>query len=246
MTADIVKLYFEEIKRKRGLSKDETRKVAIKAQGGDIEALKLLTENHLMLVAKIARRYVNMGVDFADLIAEGNIGLLNALPKWDPNGGSSFTTVASWWIKQGIIRNCMHNNRIVRLPEHISELMRDGRIPYTYSELKIDKMNDDGKDMSDTLPSDDRDIFADESELIIKKKAEKFLECLKTKEKLVIELKFGLGNNEKHNTVEIAEQMSLTTTRINQLFNSALKKMQEVREVEYPEPDSLKTILHEN
>lgn len=226
--SDILKQYFREIKDNRGLDKETTREVALLAQKGDSNALDTLVENHLLLVAKIARQYANKGVELSELIAEGNVGLLKAIEKWDSTKGSSFTTVATWWIKQSIIRNCMHANRIVRLPEHISELWRTGRLPnFNYGEINIDRPNEEGHTLAESLPDKEVDIFASEAQALSRKLLAKFLVFLKPKEKIVIEMHYGLNGVEEMDIREIAEHLDLTTTRINQILRSSLKKMKE-------------------
>ena len=228
---DITKLYFNDIRGNRGLSKEETRETALLAQKGCEAAKEKLVRNHLLLVAKIARQYANKGVEFNDLLAEGNSGLMQAIEKWDSTKGSSFTTAASWWIKAVIIRNCMHGNRIVRLPEHVSELWRTGRLPdFTYGEVNIDKPNDEGNTLADSLPEKEIDIFANEDRIKAQNKLEKVLKYLKPKEKTVITLFYGLFGKEDMTVPEIAEQLNLTTTRINQLLRSSMKVMQEHKE----------------
>ena len=226
---DSVKSYFKDSKEHKGLDKETTRQLALKAKKGDAKAADLLVKNHHLLVAKIARQYMNKGVEFADLLAEGSMGLLKAIEKWDPKKGASFTTCATWWIKQGIIRNCMHSNRIVRLPEHISELMRTGRIDFTYGEVNIDQPNADGSTLAESLPDEEQDIFQDEQTQAMKLMVKKFISVLKPKEKEVITLHFGLDGTTGMEVKEIAEQLSLTSTRINQLLRSAIKTMQEFK-----------------
>lgn len=228
---DIVKLYFDEIKSCKGLSKEETRILALKAQGGDKQAAEILTRNHLLLVANVARNYMGKGIEFGDLLGEGNAGLMMAIEKWDDSKGSSFTTVAKWYIKQSIVRNCMHNNRVVHLPEHISELMRTNRTEYSYKEARIDKTTDEGKSVRETLPSKERDVFYEEDDIIRLQKIQKFFDCLKPKEKTVMIYHYGIADNDKLSIEEIAELMNLTTTRINQLIRSAMKKMQEYQKI---------------
>lgn len=225
--SDIVKQYFNEIKHHRGLEKEATHQLAILAQSGDKDAQKLLIINHLLLAAKIAIQYSNKGVEMADLLAEANLGLMNALEKWDSTKGASFTTCATWWIKQSIIRNCMHSNRIVRLPEHVSELMRTGRIDFTYGEVNIDRPNDEGHTLAESLPEKEIDIFASETQMLAKRKLEKVMKFLKPKERIVIAMHYGLNGTKEMDIKEIAEQLDLTTTRINQLLRSSFKKMQD-------------------
>ena len=228
---DIVKTYFEEICNNKSLTKSETHELALRAQTGDEKATEKLVKHHLLLVVKIAREYMGKGVDFSELIAEGNAGLLTSISKWSAEKGASFTTCASWYIKQSIIRNCMHNNRIVRLPEHISELMKDGRIDYTYSQVHIDKPNEEGNTLAETLhEKNEFDIFSSEEDMLSAKKIETFLSMLKVKEREVIELSYGLNGKEQMDICQIAEHFSLTTTRINQIIRSSIRKMQEKKD----------------
>jgi RNA polymerase sigma factor (sigma-70 family) len=224
---DIIKAYFKDIKDNKGLDKDTTRELAIRAQNGDLKALDLVVKNHLLLVAKEARKYIDKGVPFADLLAEGNMGLLKAVEKWDSTKGASFTTCATWWIKQIIIRNCMHSNRIVRLPEHVSELMRTNRIDFTYGEINIDQPNSEGNTLADSIPEQEEDLFQDENVIEKKQIVKKLLTNLKPREQEVINLHFGLSGYSSMNIKDIAEHLSLTTTRINQLLRSSIKKMKE-------------------
>jgi RNA polymerase nonessential primary-like sigma factor len=227
--SDILKLYFEEIKHNKGLDKAETARLAKAAQTGCKESIDKVIKNHLLLVVKIAREYIGKGVELSELIAEGNTGLVKAIEKWDSTKGASFTTCATWWIRQSIIRNCMHNNRIVRLPEHISELMRSERIDFRYSEVQIDKPNEDGNTLAETIPDSSHkiDIFILEEEDITNRTLNRFLGILKPKEREIIELFYGLNGREQRDTKQISELMSLTTTRINQILRSSMKKMQE-------------------
>lgn len=229
--ADVLKQYFSEIKNDRGLDKQTTHDLALRAQSGDSYAVEVLVKNHLLLVVKIAKQYSGKGVDLADLVAEGNMGLIKAVEKWNPDKGASFTTCASWWIKQSIIRNCMHNNRIVRLPEHVSELMRTGRIDFVYLEINIDQPNNEGNTLSESIPDTFRDPFQNEQETIFTRIIERFISCLKPKERAVIQLHYGLFGQEPMDVKQIAEHLSLTTTRINQILRSSLMKMQSIKDM---------------
>lgn len=121
VTDDSVKKYLKEIGKFEVLSPDKQREYAIAYKMGDVSARKILTETNLRLVVNIAKRYVGRGVLFLDLIQEGNLGLLKAIDKYDPDKGFNFSTYATWWIRQAITRNIADTGRNIRLPVHMYE-----------------------------------------------------------------------------------------------------------------------------
>jgi len=221
-----INLYLKELKNEHS-TKEESIELFIKAKGGDTKAKDRLLSNYLLLVVKIARTYANKGVSLCDLIAEGNIGLLNAFEKYDPEKGP-FSTCARIWIKQAIIRNCMHNNRIVRLPENISELMRTGRWEGAlYGEVSIDTPNHEGDSMAEDLPSPsfEENIFQNEEEEKNKSTIKSLLKFLKHRDAEIVKAFYGIDREEPLEILEIAELFNLTTTRINQILRNSLKEM---------------------
>jgi RNA polymerase nonessential primary-like sigma factor len=116
---DATSLYLKEIGRSPLLSADEEVSFSIKLQQGDEAARHRMIESNLRLVVKIARCYLNRGLDFLDLIEEGNFGLMRAVEKFDPHRGFRFSTYATWWIRQTIERALMNQTRTIRLPVHV-------------------------------------------------------------------------------------------------------------------------------
>ena len=116
---DATRIYLSEIGFSPLLSADEEVFYARKALRGDKEARKRMIESNLRLVVKIARRYMNRGLALLDLIEEGNLGLIRAVEKFDPEKGFRFSTYATWWIRQTIERALMNQTRTVRLPIHV-------------------------------------------------------------------------------------------------------------------------------
>ena len=118
---DPVKVYLKEIGRVPLLSADEEVDLAQKMADGDISARKRLAEANLRLVVSIAKRYVGRGMQFLDLIQEGNLGLIKAVEKFDYTKGFKFSTYATWWIRQAITRAIADQARTIRIPVHMVE-----------------------------------------------------------------------------------------------------------------------------
>jgi len=118
-TVDPTEIYLSEIGFSPLLSAEEEVYYGRLVQKGDPKARKKMIESNLRLVVKIARHYYNRGLEFSDLIEEGNLGLLRAVEKFDPERGFRFSTYATWWIRQTIERAIMNQTRTIRLPIHV-------------------------------------------------------------------------------------------------------------------------------
>ena len=118
---DPVKVYLTEIGRVPLLSAEEEVELAIRMSEGDVAAKKRLSEANLRLVVSIAKRYVGRGMQFLDLIQEGNLGLIKAVEKFDHTKGFKFSTYATWWIRQAITRAIADQARTIRIPVHMVE-----------------------------------------------------------------------------------------------------------------------------
>src|SRR3989304_4867454 len=116
---DATRIYLSEIGFSPLLTAEEEVYFARKSLKGDEEARKRMIESNLRLVVKIARRYMNRGLALLDLIEEGNLGLIRAVEKFDPEKGFRFSTYATWWIRQTIERGIMNQTRTIRLPVHV-------------------------------------------------------------------------------------------------------------------------------
>ena len=120
-TDDPVRMYLKEIGKVSLLTAEEERELAIRMEQGDEEAKKKLCESNLRLVVSIAKRYLNRGLSFLDLIQEGNLGLIKAVDKFDYTKGYKFSTYATWWIRQAITRSIADQARTIRIPVHMVE-----------------------------------------------------------------------------------------------------------------------------
>lgn len=118
---DPVKIYLKEIGRVPLLTPDEEIELAIKISEGDVAAKQRLSEANLRLVVSIAKRYLGRGMQFLDLIQEGNLGLIKAVEKFDYTKGFKFSTYATWWIRQAITRAIADQARTIRIPVHMVE-----------------------------------------------------------------------------------------------------------------------------
>jgi RNA polymerase nonessential primary-like sigma factor len=116
---DATQLYLNEIGFSPLLTAEEEVKYSRMAIAGDEAGRKRMIESNLRLVVKIARRYLNRGLSLLDLIEEGNLGLIRAVEKFDPERGFRFSTYATWWIRQTIERAIMNQTRTIRLPIHV-------------------------------------------------------------------------------------------------------------------------------
>ncbi len=117
--ADATQLYLNEIGQNALLTAAQERELAFKVQAGDFPARQKMIEHNLRLVVNIAKHYINRGVPLLDLIEEGNLGLIHALEKFEPERGFRFSTYATWWIRQNVERCIMNQSRTIRLPVHI-------------------------------------------------------------------------------------------------------------------------------
>ncbi|HET6654608.1 MAG TPA: sigma-70 family RNA polymerase sigma factor, partial [Gammaproteobacteria bacterium] len=116
---DATRMYLDEVGFSPLLSAEEEVHFGRLARTGDEAARKRMIESNLRLVVSLARRYIYRGLPLLDLIEEGNLGLIHAVEKFDPERGFRFSTYATWWIRQSIERAVMNQSRTVRLPIHI-------------------------------------------------------------------------------------------------------------------------------
>jgi len=117
--SDVTQLYLNEIGANPLLTAEEELAIARRVRMGDFEARQTMIERNLRLVVNIAKHYLNRGIPLLDLVEEGNLGLMHALEKFDPERGFRFSTYATWWIRQNIERAIMNQSRTIRLPVHV-------------------------------------------------------------------------------------------------------------------------------
>jgi RNA polymerase nonessential primary-like sigma factor len=117
--SDVTQLYLNEIGANPLLTAEEELRLSRLVREGDFTARQTMIERNLRLVVNIAKHYLNRGIPLLDLVEEGNLGLMHALEKFDPERGFRFSTYATWWIRQNIERAIMNQSRTIRLPVHV-------------------------------------------------------------------------------------------------------------------------------
>jgi len=131
---DVTCLYLNQIGGKALLTAEEEQDYARRAKAGDFAARQTMIEHNLRLVVKIAKHYLHHGLPFLDLIEEGNIGLMHALERFEPERGFRFSTYATWWVRQAIERGIMNQGRTIRLPSNV--IKKISRIQRAFRQLE--------------------------------------------------------------------------------------------------------------
>jgi RNA polymerase nonessential primary-like sigma factor len=136
--ADVTQVYLNDLGRRRLLTAEEEKTFSRAARGGDFDARQKMIEHNLRLVVNIAKSYINRGVPLLDLIEEGNLGLMHALDKFEPERGFRFSTYATWWIRQNVERAIMNQSRTIRLPVHVIKELNIYLRAMRYLDARID------------------------------------------------------------------------------------------------------------
>jgi RNA polymerase primary sigma factor len=134
---DVIRLYLKEISSISTLTSEQEIKLAKEVKKGNKEAFKKFVVANLKLVVSIAREYARYNIPLLDLIEEGNLGLMRAVQKFDPNKGYRFSTLASWWIKQAVFKCLTEQSRLIKIPLYLSEkLLKYIRFTREYVQMR--------------------------------------------------------------------------------------------------------------
>lgn len=208
-----IEYYFNSLKNYRKLSAEEEKELGFRIQNGDTEALNTLVEHNLRFVVNIAKGYRTQGVSFADIISEGNMGLIHAASKFDPNKNIKFISYAVWWIR------CYINDFIESANLNIETSVED----YNNFQYRDDQINEKFEEELNKL-SDRKSTIA---ELLI---------CLKDREREVIKMAFGLDGEREMTLDEISDVVDLSMERVRQIKDRAIMKMK-CEVLSYPTED---------
>ena len=249
---DPVKVYLKEIGRVPLLSAEEEVELAIRMSEGDVAAKKRLSEANLRLVVSIAKRYVGRGMQFLDLIQEGNLGLIKAVEKFDHTKGFKFSTYATWWIRQAITRaipvhmvetinkvkkvnsQLLHENgheptneqiaEKLEMPvEKVREIMRVAQEPVS---LETPIGEEEDSHLGDFIPDEDAPAPSDvASHTMLKEQLAEVLSTLTPREEKVLRLRFGLEDGRSRTLEEVGKEFNVTRERIRQIEAKALRKL---------------------
>ena len=158
--ADVLDLYLDDVSRHDLLDPEEEERIARRARAGDEQALERLVRANLRFVISVAKKYKNRGVSFEDLIQEGNVGLVKAAKKFDPDQGVKFISYAVWWIRQSILSALARQSRSVRLP--LNRATEMSRMLRTRGELRQEL----GRDPKPEEIADETDLDVDTVEML--------------------------------------------------------------------------------
>lgn len=249
ITTDEIKQYIKDIRKIPVISHDREDEIfkVLKKTTDKKEREKLLNElvlGNLRFVISVAKSYQNQGMDIMDLISEGNIGLIKAAEKFDPQSTVKFISYAVWWIRQSIIASLNENARTIRLPSNVvQDAQKQKRLEYEDNLAVNDdveqtnfslpfcvglfsEVNEEGDQLIDTIPNinadNPEDACNDAEE--IKRRVNLMLSILDDREKVIIEKYYGLTGIES-NLDDLGEEFGCTKERIRQLKDKAIKKL---------------------
>jgi RNA polymerase nonessential primary-like sigma factor len=268
---DTLTLYLRDVRRTTLFTAQEEFETATRARAGDFAARQSMIEHNLRLVVSIAKVYLGRGVPLSDLIEEGNLGLMHAIDKFEPERGFRFSTYATWWIRQAVERAVMNQGRVIRLPVHVVRELQQvlrarrtlendpsfaarsggdaeavrvediaallGREPHEVAQLLamaetpksldavIERSDDEhtlGDFMVDDLAPDPTGVTQIHE---VERLLESWIETLTSREKEVLEGRFGLHHRDPETLEVLSDRLGLTRERVRQIQNEALTKL---------------------
>jgi RNA polymerase primary sigma factor len=253
--------YLREISRYPLIPQTEEVTLAQGIRRGDAESLDKLVRSNLRFVVSVAKKYQNQGVSLADLINEGNLGLIRAAHKFDETKGIKFISYAVWWIRQAILQALAEQSRIIKLPlnrvgtihkigktqskleqkyrraPNVEEIARELsldenevretiKIGNTHMSLDAPLQHGEDSKLIDVLHDDSQERPDDGVlDISLQEEIDKTLDTLSEREKEVVKLYFGIGEETAHTLEEIGQRFNLTRERVRQIKEKALRRL---------------------
>lgn len=271
-SSDTLTLYLREVRRTELFTAEQEHEVATRARAGDFAARQSMIEHNLRLVVSIAKGYLGRGVPLADLIEEGNLGLMHATSKFEPERGFRFSTYATWWIRQAVERAVMNQGRVIRLPVHVvrelQQVLRARRTLENDPAFAVRRKGLEGEgvrveDVAALLGRDVREVAdllalaetprsldaqmdrSDDDHTLgdslagpeaqdptgithsheVERLLDNWIDALSSREKEVLEGRFGLHDREPETLEVLSDRLGLTRERVRQIQNEALLKL---------------------
>jgi RNA polymerase primary sigma factor len=225
-------LYLRELRTIPQLSREEEQAFAARAAQGDRKARQDLIQANLRFVILVAKRYRNRGVPLEDLVNEGNIGLIHAAERFDPDRGVRFVSYAVWWIRQAILKAIPENSRLIHLPGR-----RSGELPST-TELRMQaargtlSLDVPVATREDSGPFgaclEDRSVPKPEEALVcasLHDELDSVLAGLSDREAGILRDRFGLAGSKRITLLEVGRKHGLSVERVRQIEKKALRKI---------------------
>jgi RNA polymerase primary sigma factor len=252
---DSLRLYLREIGKVPLLTADQEVYLAKRIERGDMQAKRQMIEANLRLVVSIAKSYLGRGLSFLDLIQEGSLGLIRAVEKFDYRKGYKFSTYATWWIRQAVTRAIADKARTIRIPVHMVEklnkvvhierqlVQRLGREPRPEEiaeelEMATDEVREILRmaqlpvSLEKPIGEEEESSLGSASTSLRREDIELALSSLPDRERMVIELRFGLSGAQPATLEEVGRAFGVTRERIRQIENNTLKKLEGLPEAQ--------------
>lgn len=244
---DSMSIYLKDVRKSERVSVDEELELAKRIAEGDEKAIDELVMANLRFVISIAKDYQNQGLPLADLISEGNYGLITAAKRFDHTKGFRFISYAVWWVKQSILQSLNDNSRTVRLPanminklskikKEIEQFEKEFSRPPSYNEVETINVpsctslntliNEDGDELGSIIKDNTFRLpdTINSKEEILKKQLKRVMETLSPRERDIVNCYFGIYGEPM--TLEmIGDEFELTKERIRQIKQSAIRKI---------------------
>lgn len=212
-----VKIYYDELKKYKPLTKAKERKLLRLCKKGNLKAKNEILESNLRFVFEVAKHYTGRGVPISDLISEGNLGLIRAIDKFDESKDVKFISYAVWWIRQAMLESIKNRNVLNSIeiePNESNNVVIETKI--------MDEEDDDYKDTSPSTELDEqnKELIASQKNVI-----SKLLNVLNEREKYVVENFYGLNDKKEMTLTDIGKTFGISSERTRQIKLNAIRKL---------------------